>query len=82
MENTLAKPVLGSFIPEITWKDPESGLTWLHISYDGTYDDFKNKPKVVLYQDLYFIRSSHNSDTFKIYYKQTPKSLIGSIIKA
>jgi hypothetical protein len=81
MTNLYATEVLHSFIPDTVFKDPETGLTWLYVSYDGTYEDFLSRPKVVEYQDKYFLRCSHNSDSYKMNYKETAKHLIGQVIK-
>ena len=57
------------------------GKVWFQLDYDGSYEDYKSKPLCILYKGLYFKRMSHNSDTFKVSYRQTPKSEFGEIIK-
>ena len=81
MSNLYAIPVTDAFIPETVFKDPETGLTWLYISYDGSYSDFMSRPRVVQYQDKFFTKCSHNSDSFKMNYKETAKHMIGKVIK-
>jgi hypothetical protein len=54
-----------------TWKDPETGLTWL--IFDGRGWDWKTvaaMPDVVECEGVLYVRSGWNSDTGTVHYRQ------------
>lgn len=44
-------------------------IGYLHLQYDGTYDDYKSKPVALIYCGRSYVRCSHNSDTFLVCYR-------------
>lgn len=76
----IALPVFGTFVPKTKWLDPETNLLWFHLEYDGTYEMFRKMPKVAKMNGVYFVKTSHNSDTFNVCYKETAKENIAEFI--
>lgn len=68
--NEIAVEVPTSFVPELVWTDPETGLTWLYLPYSG-YDEYKSRAQVVYFRGRHYQKMGHNSDTGRMCYKET-----------
>lgn len=59
-----------AMVPRNIWTDPDNGRKWLHFEYDGTYQGYKNLPHVIKMDNVFFVKTGHNSDTMNVTYRQ------------
>jgi hypothetical protein len=52
------------------------GVEWFMLYNDGTFEAYKELPKVVLLNGKHFVKMGWNSDTSTVHYKETPKHKI------
>jgi hypothetical protein len=57
------------------------GTLWFQLDYLGSHEDYKSKPLCVKFQGKFFLRMSHNSDSFKVAYKEVAEKELGKVVK-
>jgi len=50
-----------------------NGVRVITIDYNGSYDDFKSAPASLMYNNVVYGKTAHNSDTGRIYYRTDAK---------
>lgn len=63
-----AHAVENSHVPKEAGKLP-NGVSYLNLSYDGSYEGFKAAPNALLYAGVVHGKSGHNSDLGHITYR-------------
>lgn len=71
--NNTATPV-NAYLPASIQKF--DGVDWMIFYNNGTFEEYKEMPKVLLYNGKYFGKMGWNSDTFTVQYKEMPEDKI------
>ncbi len=63
--------ILNAMVPRNTFTDSDNGRKCLYFEYDGTYQGYKSMPNVIKMDNVFFVKTSHNSDTMNVTYRQS-----------
>ena len=74
----LAQPISNAIIPKAVHTLP-NGVGAIVISYDGSYQEFKEAPNALEMGSRIYGKSGHNSDTLEIIYRTDCKAAFGTI---
>jgi hypothetical protein len=72
--NNTATPVNNAIVPDQI--QTIDGVIWFIIYNNGTYEAYRELPKVVEMNGKYFVKMGWNSDTHTVSYRETDKSMI------
>ena len=50
-----------------------NGVRVITLDYNGSYDEFKSAPASLMYNNVVYGKTGHNSDTGRIYYRTDAK---------
>jgi hypothetical protein len=57
------------------------GTLWFQLDYSGSHEDYMSKPLCVKFQGKHFLRIGHNSDIYKVSYKEVAEKELGKVVR-